>query len=126
MTQPQTNPLFPNPTAVADALFTPAPEPPSVVDVPAEKVTQINIDDIKPNTILIINIAVDGPEQKMAVAPVFGKLLAPFAKKLKEKGVTVMLMALNENITLISEKEMNAAGWEKKDKSLIINPFDRK
>jgi hypothetical protein len=113
-------------TLIADAFKAITPEPPSVVDVPAAKVTQINIDDIKPNTILIINIAVDSPEQKMAVAPVFGKLLAPFAKKLKEKGVTVMLMALNESITQISETEMNVAGWEKKEKSLIIKPFDKK
>ncbi len=120
MTQPQSNP-----TSAETSVTTPAPEAPTVVDVPAEKVTQINIDEIKPNTVLIINIAVDGPEQKMAVAPIFGKLLAPFAKKLKEKGVTVMLMALHENITLVSEKEMNAAGWEKKNKSLIINPFDK-
>jgi hypothetical protein len=34
-----------------------------------------------------------------------------------------MLMTLHENINLISEEEMANAGWEKKAKSLIINPF---
>jgi hypothetical protein len=95
------------------------------VKLPADKVTQINVDDIKPNTILVINVDVESPLHKMAVAPVFSKLLAPYAAKLKEKHVTIMLMTLHENINLISEEEMNRAGWEKKEKSLIIKPFER-
>lgn len=103
----------------------PPEAPPSEIQLPADKVSTINIDEIKPNTILCINVAVDNPVQKMAVAPIFSKLLAPYAPKLREKGVTVMLMSLNESINLISEAEMNAAGWEKKQKSIIINPFER-
>jgi hypothetical protein len=99
--------------------------PPAEVQLPADKVVSINVDDIKPNTILVINVDVDSPIQKMAVAPVFSKLLAPYTAKLREKGVTVMLMTLHENINLISEEEMNRAGWEKKAKSLIINPFQK-
>ena len=99
--------------------------PSSELQLPADRVTTINVDDIKPNSILVINIDVENPIQKMAVAPVFSKLLAPYAAKLREKGVTVMLMTLHENINLISEEEMNNAGWEKKGKSLIINPFSK-
>lgn len=95
------------------------------VTLPTDKVTVINVDEIKPNSILIINVDVDSPVQKMAIAPVFGKLLSPYTTKLREKGVTVMLMSLHENINLISEEEMNKAGWEKKTKSLIINPFQK-
>jgi hypothetical protein len=84
------------------------------------KVVTLNIDDIKPNTVLVINVDVDGPEQKMAVAPAFAKLLAPYIPTLKEKRVTVMLMSVNESINLITEEEMNKAGWEKKEKSRII------
>lgn len=116
MTQPQ---------AQQEPLTSPAAEDKNSVTLPTEKVTTINIDEIKSNTILVINVDVDSPVQKMAVAPVFSKLLAPYAAKLREKGVTVMLMSLNENINLISEEEMNKAGWEKKAKSLIISPFDR-
>ena len=49
------------PQDVADSLFAP-PKPsdlepvPSELSVPAEKVTVINVDDIKPNSIIIINI----------------------------------------------------------------------
>ena len=105
----------------------PPETPPSEITLPPQttKAVTINIDDIKPNSILTINIDVENPIQKMAVAPVFSKLLAPYAAKLREKGVTVMLMTLHENINLISEEEMNAAGWEKKEKSLIIKPFSK-
>lgn len=101
------------------------PEPPKELQLPADRVTTINVDDIKPNSILVINIDVGSPIEKMAVAPVFSKLLAPYAAKLREKGVTVMLMTLHENINLITEEEMANAGWEKKAKSLIINPFSK-
>ena len=118
MTQPQTQqqPLTSTPAAA---------DPPSELQLPADRVTTINVDDIKPNSILVINIDVENPIQKMAVAPVFSKLLAPYASKLRDKGVTVMLMTLHENINLISEEEMNRAGWEKKAKSLIISPFSK-
>ena len=97
----------------------------SIVNLPAKNIVSINVDKIKPNTILVITINVNAPAQKMAVAPVFWKLLAPYAAKLREKSVTLMLMTIGENINLISEEEMNAAGWFKKEKSLIINPFQK-
>src|ERR1035437_8609620 len=116
MTQPQVQqqqqPLNPVPVTTA--------EPPSELQLPAERVVTINMDEIKPNSILVINIDVGNPIQKMAVAPVFSKLLAPYASKLREKGVTVMLMTLHENINIVTEEEMNKAGWEKTAKSLII------
>ena len=97
-------------------------EPVAEIKLPTDKVTVINVDDIKPNSILIINVDVENPVQKMAVAPVFSKLLAPYASKLREKSVTVMLMTLNENINTVTEEEMNRAGWHKKEESLIIKP----
>jgi hypothetical protein len=96
------------------------------VKLPTDKVTIINIDDIKPNSILLIKIDVETPIQKMAVAPAFSKLISPHGPKLREKNVTVMLMTSKETIEVVSEDEMNAAGWERKAKSLIINPFSKK
>ena len=99
-----------------------APEPPRTFNLPTDKVTTINMDEVKENSVLIITINVAGPEEKMAVAPVFSKLLAPYAVELRKKHVTVMLMTANENLTNITEAEMNAAGWHKKEESLIITP----
>ncbi len=103
------------------------PPLPNEVQLPAsaEKILTINIDDIKPNTILCITVKVANPIEKMQMAPMLSKLFSPFASKLREKGVTVMIMSQNESIDLITEEEMNAAGWEKKAKTLIINPFGR-
>lgn len=99
------------------------PEQPSPeVKLPTDKVTVLNVDDIKPNSILVINVDVESPVHKMAVAPVFSKLLAPYTRKLQEKKVTVMLMTLNESINTVTEEEMNRAGWHKKEESLIIKP----
>ncbi len=126
MTQPQAQQQPLSPELIRQQALPENPsETPAEVRFPADKVVSINIDDIKPNSILVINIDVENPIQKMAVAPVFSKLLAPYAAKLREKGVTVMLMTLHENINLISEEEMSNAGWEKKAKSLIIKPFGR-
>ena len=100
----------------------PTPPAPRSFDLPTDKVTTINMDDVKPNSVLVITINVDGPAEKMAVAPVFSKLLAPYAAELRSKHVTVMLMTATENITNITEAEMNAAGWIKEQKSLIITP----
>jgi len=105
----------------------PAPQPPTThVGLPAEKVVVLNLDDVKPNSILVINVNIESPEEKMALAPVFARLLSPFSNILREKRVSVMLMSKNENINIVSEEDMNAAGWFKKEKSLIINPFDKR
>lgn len=104
----------------------PVPTPANVVDLPAEKVVAISLDDVKPNSILIINVNIETPEEKMALAPVFARLLSPFANILREKRVSVMLMSKNENINVVTEEDMNAAGWHKKEKSLIINPYDKR
>lgn len=99
----------------------PSPE----VKLPTDKVTIINVDEIKPNTILVIKVDVENPMQKSLVAPVFGQLLKSHAEKLKAKNVTVILMTQKESMDLITEEEMNAGGWFKKEKSLIINPYDK-
>jgi len=99
--------------------------PPKEVKLPTDKITTININDIKPNSVLIISINVDSPIEKMAVAPVFSKLLAPYAAELRSKKITVMLMTTKENIEVIPESEMNRCGWEKKEKSLIISPYEK-
>jgi hypothetical protein len=98
--------------------------PPSELQLPADKVTTINVGDIKPNSILIVHVDVP-PELKGAVAPSIAKLLSPFTKILREKCVTVMIMSPHESIELIPEEVMSNAGWEKKAKSLIINPFSK-
>lgn len=97
---------------------------PNEIKLPIENFKIINMDDLKPNSMLVINIDVE-QSQKMTVSPVFAKLLNPYAAQLKEKHISVVIMTVKEHIDVISEKDMNAAGWYKKEKSLIVNPFDK-
>jgi len=95
------------------------------VKLPTDKISIINIDDLKANSLLIITINADSPTEKMAVAPTFAKLLAPYATELRSKRVTVILMTTNESIEVIPETDMNKCGWFKKEKSLIISPHEK-
>lgn len=104
---------------------TPQTPVPNTVDLPVEKITTLNLDDIKPNTILVFNLNVDTPEEKMFATPSLAKLLAPFTSILKEKKVSIMVMSKNETIEQVDEADMNRAGWFKKEKSLIINPYQK-
>ncbi len=94
------------------------------IKLPVENVTIINVDELKPNSVILINIDVNTPAQKNAVSPSFAKLFSPYSKELKEKNISIMLLSLKETIKSISEEEMNSDGWFKKEKSAIINPYD--
>lgn len=98
---------------------------PQKVTLPTDTVTTLNIDELKPNSVLVIKLDVKTPEEKMAVLPSFAKLINPYAATLREKRVTVMIMSKAESIESIPEAEMNKSGWFKKEKSLIINPYEK-
>jgi hypothetical protein len=93
--------------------------------LPTGDVTVLNVDELKPNSVLVIKLDVKSPEEKMAVLPSFAKLINPYAQSLRDKRVTVMIMSKSESIESIPEAEMNKAGWFKKEKSLIINPYEK-
>lgn len=48
------------------------------------------------------------------------RVLEPRKEMLKEKRLTVLFMAKDDDIALLSEEDMAKAGWVKKDKSPII------
>lgn len=89
----------------------------------AQSCVTINMDEIPKNSVLIIKLNVNNPEEKMAVLPTIAKLFVPYKDILREKSVTVMMIGAAESIDIIPEAEMNKAGWHKKEQSLIINPF---
>ena len=93
--------------------------------IPSDDVTVLNVDELKPNSVLVIKLDVASPEEKMAVLPSFAKLINPYAQTLRDKRVTVMIMSKAESIDSIPEAEMNKAGWFKKEKSVIINPYEK-
>ena len=48
------------------------------------------------------------------------QVLQPRIEKLKEKKVCILFMQAEDDISVMTEEEMNQAGWEKKEKSRII------
>jgi hypothetical protein len=105
-----------------------SPQPESTeskIEIQADTIKTIDIKDLPPNSILVIKLDVANFSQKLLVAPAFSKLFKPYAEQLKEKHITILLMAKNESIDVIPEEEMNRAGWVKREKSLIVNPFEK-
>lgn len=96
-----------------------------IVDIPCDKVTSICINDIKPNTMMIIHVNAPTQVQKIKFYETLQSLLSPFKEILKEKKVTVVVMGITETIEMIPEDQMNNAGWFKKEASLIINPYNK-
>lgn len=113
------------PSTSEDLEQLPLPPLPPEIKLPTDKVTVLNVDEMKPNSIVLIKVEAENPVHKMAVAPLFQKLLSPYGPKLREKNITIMLMTTKESLEIISEAEMNRAGWQKKEKSLIINPYQK-
>jgi len=99
-------------------------KPNAVVNGILEWGKQLNFQDITPNTVLLVKVNVDDPEYAHAFQMgVVKHVLEPRFDLLKEKKVTVLFITDKDDLTVLSEKEMNEAGWEKKEKSLIIKPY---
>jgi hypothetical protein len=105
---------------------TPPNAPPSILGDLVKWGETLDLDSIKPNSVMVIKLA-----PKTAVAAqriqqgIVNMILAPRAEKLKDKKLTVLFMAADDSIELIEESEMESAGWQKKNKSVIIDPFKK-
>ena len=96
-------------------------KPNALVDGILEWGNQLNFDDLKNNAVLLVKINSDDPQYSHSFQMgVIRHVLEPRAKLLKEKKVTVLFMSDKDDISILSEEEMQQAGWEKKDKSRII------
>ena len=86
--------------------------------------TTIDFENIKPNSVLVIKIPAANPGYHARVhAAIVQGILNPRIEILKEKKLGVLFMTTEDEIELLSEEDMNKAGWVKKDKSSIISPF---
>lgn len=102
---------------------------PELVLTPAEEVEvtnaakTIDIDGAPKNSVLIVKISTEDHLYAGNIQMgIIKKVLEPRMEVLKEKKITVLFMAADDDITLISEEEMAQAGWVKKEPSLIIQP----
>jgi hypothetical protein len=83
----------------------------------------LDLDNTPLNGVLIVKISSEdhlyANELQMGI---IRRVLDPRIEKLKERHLTVLFMAKDDDVSLLSEADMLAAGWIKKDKSRIILP----
>jgi len=95
--------------------------PPSIMGEIVRWGNTIDIDNISQNSVMLIKLNVDDPHRIQIMQRVIAKqVLEPRIEKLKEKRVCVLFMQEGDDISVISEEDMQKAGWEKKEKSRII------
>ena len=101
-------------------------KPNPLVDGILEWGKQLDLDNVKPNSVLMIKVNSEEPSYayKFQVG-VVKHVLEPRFSALKEKKVTVLFLSDKDDISVLTESDMEKAGWYKKEKTLIINPFDK-
>lgn len=95
--------------------------PPTVLSQLVEWGKQFDFDNLPQNAVLLIKLSVDDPMYiNMMQRAIAKQVLEPRIEKLKEKRTCILFMQSGDDISVMTEEEMNQAGWEKKEKSRII------
>lgn len=108
-------PQLPNPTS-----------PPPILSELIQWGKSLDLDSIKENSVMVVKLSSKNPyHAEQMQRGIVNMVLAPRAEKLKDKKLTVLFMTTEDDISIIEESEMEQAGWQKKNKSIIINPFNK-
>jgi hypothetical protein len=108
---------------------TPAPSfpdestpPPALVEL-VRWGNSIDFDNLAKNSVVLIKINTNDPHYAQYMQHAIARqVLHPRAEKLKANATCVLFMQAGDDINVMTEEEMSQAGWEKKEKSLIILP----
>jgi len=76
----------------------------------------LSVDDIPNNSFLVVRVDVSGPMEKMVAANDLLKLIQPYKDILAQKNVSLMVFTPKEGFEVLTEDEMNMAGWVRKEK----------
>lgn len=83
----------------------------------------LDLEAVPKNSVLIVKIGTDdhlyANNLQMGIIE---RVLNPRVEILREKRLTVLFMAREDDINILTEDEMGKAGWVKKEPSLIIQP----
>jgi len=108
----------PNPVA---AVIPPQPATPPLLDNLVQWGKTFDFDNLQKNSVIIIKLDISDPMRTQMMQRIIAKqVLEPRIEKLKANQICVLFMQSGDDISVLSEEDMNAAGWEKKDKSHII------
>jgi hypothetical protein len=97
------------------------PPPSTTVALPAGTlVTTINLEELKSNSVVVIKIAPEGMQQRMAATQQIAMALRPLREQIQAKNIAFIVMGTGEGMEVVDEEQMKQLGWEKKEKSRII------
>ena len=81
----------------------------------------LDFENLPKKAVVIIKLNVSDPLRvQMMQRAIAKQVLEPRAEKLKANQACVLFMQSDDDITVMTEEDMNKAGWEKIDKKLII------
>ena len=85
----------------------------------------IDMESLNTNSVVVIKLG--GNEgHRIRMHQAFLKFLSSKQDLFRAKKLTVLFLDNTDDIYSIEEEDMNKAGWFKKEKNLIINPFDKR
>ena len=91
-----------------------------------DKIVQIDkivdLENLNKHSVVVIKLGGD-EGHRIRMHQAFVKFLSSKQKLFKDKKLTVLFLNDGDDIDTLDENEMNEAGWYRKEKSLIINPF---
>lgn len=78
------------------------------------KLEFLPLDDIPNNSFILLRIDVAGPMEKYQAADNFLGELNRYQEIFRRKNLTLLIMTPKETIEILTEEEMNKAGWFRK------------
>ncbi len=78
------------------------------------KLEYLSIDDIPENSFIVLRVDVAGPMEKYQAADALSGELGKYRDLFIKKKLTLMILTPKESLEVLTEEEMNQAGWVRK------------
>lgn len=81
----------------------------------------IDFNNLSPNSVIVLKIGGD-TGHKLRMHHALMRFIQSKGELFKEKHLTILFLEPGDELEVLTEKDMEKAGWTKKEKSLIIKP----
>ena len=82
----------------------------------------LDFENLKENSVIVLRIGGDAGH-KMRMHQAFVRFINSKGDLFKKKKFTVLFLEPEDGLDVLTEEDMDKAGWQKKDPSRIIKPF---
>lgn len=82
----------------------------------------IDFANLAKNSVIVLKIGGDAGH-KLRMHQAFVRFVKSKEDIFKEKQLTVLFLEPEDSFEVLTEEDMNKAGWQKKEKGLIVKPF---